>query len=163
MAEPFTFEQMPGQIGKELGVSNWHVVDQDKINQFANCTGDHQWIHVDVERAKKQSPYGGTIAHGFLTLSLVAALSAETNAFPAPIAAAFNYGLDKVRFIAPVKAGAKVRLRVALMEFNQKAPGQFLMKTQNTLEIEGEQKPAMIAEALAMLIPGKAPAAGAAT
>jgi acyl dehydratase len=155
MASTLTFENMASHVGKELGVSGWHVVDQEKINQFAQCTGDHQWIHVDVERAKKQSPFGGTVAHGYLTLSLIAALSGETGAFPEPIAAAFNYGLDRVRFLTPVKAGAKVRLRIVLLEFGQKAPGQFLMKTQNTLEIEGEQKPAMIAEALAMLIPGK--------
>jgi acyl dehydratase len=147
-----TFETMKDMTGKELGVSPWVEVTQDKINQFADCTGDHQWIHVDVERARKHSPFGAPIAHGYLSLSLIGSLAQQVGAVPKGVAAAFNYGLDKVRFLAPVKAGAKVRLRVTLVSLDQKEPGQFLMKTSNVMEIEGSDKPALIAETLAMLI-----------
>ena len=138
-------------VGKELGVSGWLTVDQSRINQFAECSGDRQWIHVDVERAKRESPYRSPIAHGYLTLSLVAPLQIEIGAVPEGAAAAFNYGLDKVRFLAPVKAGARVRLRVVLMEVEEKGGG-LVMKTNNTLEIEGSDKPALIAESLALII-----------
>ncbi|MGB3501525.1 MAG: MaoC family dehydratase [Mesorhizobium sp.] len=150
-----TFETMPDMVGKELGVSNWITVDQSMINDFAETTGDRQWIHVDVERARTQSPFGAPIAHGYLTLSLVAPMSYEIGAMPQGTAAAFNYGLDKVRFLTPVKAGQKVRMRSTLVSFEPKGPGQFLMKCANTVEIEGEDKPAMIAETLAMLIAGR--------
>ena len=152
-----TFATMKDHIGQELGVSNWVTVDQPMINQFADCTGDQQWIHVDVERAKRESPFKGPIAHGYLTLSLVAALSYDIGAVPEGTAAAFNYGLDKVRFLTPVKAGARVRMRSTLMGFDEKGPGQFLMKTSNVIEIEGEDKPALIAETLAMLVAGRPP------
>ena len=138
-------------VGKELGVSGWLTVDPSRINQFAECSGDRQWIHVDVERAKHESPYRSPIAHGYLTLSLVAPLQIEIGAIPEGAAAAFNYGLDKVRFLAPVKAGARVRLRVVLMEVEEKGGG-LVMKTNNTLEIEGSDKPALIAESLALII-----------
>ena len=138
-------------VGKELGVSGWLTVDQSRINQFAECSGDRQWIHVDVERAKRESPYRSPIAHGYLTLSLVAPLQIEIGAIPEGAAAAFNYGLDKVRFLAPVKAGSRVRLRVVLMEVEEKGGG-LVMKTNNTLEIEGSDKPALIAESLALII-----------
>jgi acyl dehydratase len=147
-----TFANMKDMIGKELGISPWVEVGQDKINAFADCTGDHQWIHVDVEKAKKFSPFGGPIAHGYLSLSLIGALAQQVGGIPAGVAAAFNYGLDKVRFLAPVKAGARVRLRTTLVSFDEKDPGQFLMKTSNVMEIEGSDKPALIAETLAMLI-----------
>jgi acyl dehydratase len=152
-----TFETMKDMIGKELGVSPWVEVGQDKINAFADCTGDHQWIHVDVEKAKKFSPFGAPIAHGYLTLSLIGSLAQQVGGIPQGVAAAFNYGLDKVRFLAPVKAGAKVRLRTTLVSFDQKEPGQFLMKTSNVMEIEGSDKPALIAETLAMLIAAPPP------
>ncbi len=97
--------------GREIGVSEWVVVDQKRIDEFADCTGDRQWIHVDVERARRESPYGGTIAHGYLTLSLAASLTIEAGVIPSDAGAALNYGLDKVRFIAPVRAGARVRNR----------------------------------------------------
>lgn len=151
----YTFETMADYAGKELGVSGWMTVDQKMINEFAETTQDKQWIHIDVERAKKFSPFGGTVAHGYLTLSLVAPLAFEIGAVPDGTSAAFNYGLDKVRFLAPVKAGSRVRLRASLMSFEQKAPGQYLMKCSNTMEIEGEEKPALIAETLAMLMSGK--------
>jgi acyl dehydratase len=102
-------------VGRELGVSDWVVVDQDRIGAFAECTGDRQWIHVDVERAKRESPFGGPIAHGYLTLSLVAATVMEIGIVPPDAATGLNYGVDKVRFIAPVKAGARVRNRATLV------------------------------------------------
>ena len=146
-----TFETMQDRIGQELGVSSWVTVDQPMIDSFAEITGDRQWIHVDVERAKRESPFKAPIAHGFLTLSLVASMSYEIGAVPQGVAA-FNYGLDKVRFLTPVKAGAKVRMRTTLVSFETKGPGQFLMKCSNTIEIEGEDTPALIAEPLVMLI-----------
>jgi acyl dehydratase len=103
-------------IGKELGTSQWVTIDQDRINEFARSTGDHQWIHVDVERAKKESPFGGPVAHGYLTLSLLADASMNIGAVPKDAVAAFNYGLDKVRFLAPVKAGARLRTHITLAE-----------------------------------------------
>jgi acyl dehydratase len=136
--------------GREVGISGWHVVDQRRIDEFAECTGDRQWIHVDVERARRESPYGGTIAHGYLTLSLAASLSIEAGVIPRDAAAALNYGLDKVRFIAPVKAGSRVRNRVVLLGSEEKGEGRALIRLQNTIEIEGEAKPALIAESLAL-------------
>lgn len=152
-----TFDDLKAMVGQELGVSDWLEIDQNRINQFAECTEDRQWIHVDVERATKHSPFRTTIAHGYLTLSLVAGLSMQVIKMPSNLMAAVNYGLDKVRFLAPVKVGAKVRLRVQLAGLDEKGPGQYLMKATNTLEIEGEEKPALIAETLAMLYvtPGK--------
>ena len=140
---------------KELGVSSWVTVEQSRIDQFAECSGDRQWIHVDVERAKRESPYRAPIAHGYLTLSLVAPLQMEIGAVPSDAGAALNYGLDKVRFLAPVKAGARVRLRVALIDVEKKGGG-VVLKTSNTLEIEGSDKPALIAELLALITPRKA-------
>jgi acyl dehydratase len=139
-------------VGRELGVSNWVSVDQARIDAFAACTGDRQWIHVDVERAKRESPFGGTIAHGYLTLSLLAALAIEIGLIPPDASAGLNYGLDKVRFMTPVKAGARVRSRVTLLSAERKEGGRIIIKTMNELQIEGEEKPALIAESLAMLV-----------
>ena len=150
----FTLSGIAQHVGKELGVSSWVTVDQSRINQFAECSGDRQWIHVDVVRAKRESPYRAPIAHGYLTLALVAPLQMEIGAVPIDAGAAFNYGLDKVRFLAPVKAGDRVRLRVALVNVEQKSGG-VLLKTSNTLEIEGSDKPALIAESLALITPRK--------
>ena len=138
-------------IGRELGVSDWLAVDQERINHFADCTGDHQWIHVDIERAKKESPFGTTIAHGYLTLSLLVYLQSSIGVIPADVKAVINYGLDKVRFIAPVKAGKRIRNRVTLVAIEDKGQGR-VFKTQNTVEIEGEEKPALIAETLFMVM-----------
>jgi acyl dehydratase len=142
-------------VGKELGVSDWLVVNQHRIDEFADCTGDRQWIHVDVERAKRESPFGGTIAHGYLSLSLLASLAMEIGVIPADATAAFNYGIDKARFMAPVKAGARVRNRVELMSVERQSGGRLLVKLRNTLEIENEQKPALLAETLALIIAGQ--------
>jgi acyl dehydratase len=139
-------------VGRELGASDWVTVDQERINQFAACTGDRQWIHVDVERARRESPFGGPIAHGYLSLSLVAAMVMEVGVIPPDAATGLNYGLDKVRFIAPVKAGARVRARVSLASADPQTGERLLLKLQCTLEIEGEPKPALVAEVLCMLI-----------
>lgn len=152
MAE-VTLADLGEHVGQELGVSEWVAVDQSRIDAFASCTGDNQWIHVDVDRAKRESPFRGTIAHGYLTLSMIASLSMKIGIIPSDAAAGLNYGVDRVRFLAPVPAGARVRLRVVLSGVEPKEGGQVIMKTQNTLEVEGSDKPALIAETLAMLIP----------
>jgi len=141
------------RIGQEVGVSEWVAIDQARIDAFASCTGDQQWIHVDVERAKRESPFRGPIAHGYLTLAMVAPLAMEIGIIPKDAAAGLNYGVDKVRFLAPVPAGARVRLRVTLSGVEPREGGQVVMKTLNTLEVEGSEKPALIAETLALLIP----------
>ena len=149
-----TFASMGAKAGDMLGTSDWKDVTQEMVNEFAHCTGDNQWIHVDVERAKKESPFGGPVAHGYLTLSLVASMSMGMGIVPSGTAAALNYGLDKVRFLTPVPLGAKVRLHVKLLSFERKDNGQYLMKAENTMEIEGADKPALLAESLAILVPG---------
>jgi acyl dehydratase len=148
-----TLAGLSERVGQELGVSNWVAIDQPRINTFASCTGDHQWIHVDVERSKRESPFRGPVAHGYLTLAMVAPLAMEIGIIPTDAAAGLNYGIDKVRFLAPVPAGARVRLRVVLAGIEPKEAGQVIMKTQNTLEVEGSEKPALVAETLALLIP----------
>jgi acyl dehydratase len=132
-------------IGTEIGVGEWHEVTQDQINKFADATGDHQWIHVDVERAK-QGPFGGPIAHGYLTLSLIPTLGGGG----LPISGAkmgVNYGLDKVRFPAPVPAGAKVRARRKLVDVKE-GEGFVQLKVEVTVEVEGKNRPACVAETL---------------
>ncbi len=151
----FTLANVKEWVGREIGVSDWLLVDQARINQFAECTGDHQWIHVDVERAKRESPYRTPVAHGYLTLSLVGSLSQQAGVVPSDAAAGFNYGIDKARFLAPVPAGARVRLRVTVDGVDEKSNGQILLKTKSVLEIENSDKPALIAETLALLIPAK--------
>jgi acyl dehydratase len=139
-------------VGRELGTSDWVTVDQDCIDRFAACTGDRQWIHVDVERAKRESPFGGPIAHGYLSLSLVAAMVMELGVIPPDAATGLNYGLDKVRFIAPVKAGARVRTRANVLAAEPQSGGRVLLKLNCTLEIEDDAKPALVAELLCLLI-----------
>jgi acyl dehydratase len=142
----------PQFVGCELGGSNWITVSQDRIDQFATCTGDQQWIHIDVQRAKRESPFGGPVAHGYLSLSLVAAMVMDLGVIPPDAATGLNYGLDKVRFIAPVKAGARVRMRASLVAAEPQSGGRMLLKLHCTLEIEGEAKPALVADVLCMLI-----------
>lgn len=141
---------LPEFIDKELGVSGWIAINQETINQFAECTGDRQWIHVDEERAKNEGMFGGTIAHGYLTLSLLAAASLEIGTKPDDVDQAFNYGLDKVRFIAPVKPGDRLRNRAVLTSVEKKDKGT-LLTIQNTLEIENQDRPALIADTLVLL------------
>jgi acyl dehydratase len=146
-----TFAELQLMAGQELGLSRWVVVDQSMIQRFADCTGDHQWIHVDPVRARRESPLRRTIAHGHLTLSLLGTLGQEIGGLPENIQAAFTYGLDKVRFLTPVIAGARVRLRTTMISMEVKGPGQYLLTAHNTVEIEGEQRPALVAETLVML------------
>ncbi len=149
-------ENIGSFVGRELGVSDWIAIDQKRINQFADCTDDDQWIHVDVERASTESPYGGPIAHGYLTLSLLAATALNVFVRPAHIEQAVNYGLERVRFVAPVKAGTRVRNRINLLSVEPRADGWILLRTNNTVEIEGEEKPALIAVALVLVGCGNA-------
>lgn len=141
--------QLQSYVGKELGRSQWLTIDQQRINQFAECTGDHQFIHVDPVKAK-HTPFGSTIAHGFLSLSLIPMLMESLMIMPEGLKMAINYGLDSVRFIQPVKVDSRVRLAVSVLEVTEKRPGQWLIKAQATLEIEGEEKPAYIAEPLTL-------------
>jgi acyl dehydratase len=148
----YTMTTAPQFVGRELGTSDWITVSQDRIDQFAACTGDRQWIHVDVERSKRESPFGGPIAHGYLSLSLLATMIMELGIVPPDAASALNYGLDKVRFITPVKTGARVRLRASLALAEPQSGGRVLLKLNSTLEIDGETKPALVAEVLCMLM-----------
>lgn len=142
-------EQLTDYVGKTLGHSAWLTIDQARINQFAEATGDFQFIHVDPEKAA-HTPFGSTIAHGFLTLSLIPVLMQEVLVLPEGLKMVVNYGLDSVRFIQPVKVDSKVRLKVELTEVLEKKPGQWLLKATTTLEIEGQEKPAYIAEPLSL-------------
>jgi acyl dehydratase len=136
------------RVGQELFVSGWTLIDQDRINQFAHATGDHQWIHVDVERAQRESPFGGTIAHGFLTLSLLAHFYEGFMTHSMPFCGmGLNYGLDRVRFTAPVRAGRRVRGRFLLARATDLPDGLQLHFTV-TVEIEGEERPALVAESI---------------
>jgi acyl dehydratase len=148
----YSMATAPQFVGRELGASNWVTVDQDRINAFSACTGDRQWIHVDVARARRESPFGGPIAHGYLTLSLVAAMVMELGVIPPDAATGLNYGLDKVRFIASVKAGARIRTRAILLAVEPQGDQRVLLKLNCTLEIEGEAKPALVAELLCLLV-----------
>ncbi len=138
-------------VGKELGASDWFQIDQDRINAFADATLDHQFIHVDPEQAKN-TPFGTTIAHGYLTLSLLPYLQASIDGFlmPKGMKMAMNYGFDKLRFMAPVKEGKRVRAVATLLDAKEKRDGQWLLTFSFTVEIEGEDKPALIAEWLLM-------------
>jgi len=132
-------------VGAELGVSSWLEVNQQRVDQFAEVTGVHQWIHVDVERAKTESPYGTTIAHGFLTLSLIPALSKD-NYVVENTKMALNYGLNKVRFLAPVPAGSRVRVRSELADAVTSGEDTVNLTVRHTVEIDGSEKPAAVAE-----------------
>ena len=147
----YSLDQLQEFVGQELGVSSWLLVDQARVNQFAACTGDHQWIHVDQERAARESPLSSTIVHGYLTLSLLPMLAGQVGMVPAGVSHVLNYGTDKVRFLSPVKVGSRVRVRVELVGADEKRAGQFLVKMRNTVEIEDEEKPAMVAETLSLL------------
>jgi acyl dehydratase len=147
----YTLATLSDFVGRELGVSDWLTVDQARIDAFAECTGDRQWIHVDPERAR-EGPFGTTIAHGFLTLSVLPVLREQIGVAPDGVAQVLNYGADRVRFLTPVKAGARIRVRVTLVSVEPKGPGRTLVKTENTVEIDGEDRPALIADTLALLM-----------
>jgi acyl dehydratase len=144
--------ELGAHLGQEIGTSSWITVDQQRINEFAHCTEDHQWIHVDAERAARESPFGGTVAHGFLTLALLAPTSYDVLLSRVEVKQAVNYGLEKVRFLAPLRAGKRVRNHVKVVAVEDKGKGRVLLTTENTFEIEGEDKPALIALVLVMLM-----------
>ena len=141
-----TPQELQAKVGQTIGSSEWFEVSQERINQFAEATGDFQFIHVDVEKAKL-TPFGGTIAHGFLTLSLIPVLRQKSDC-PRPdgVKMGVNYGGNKVRFLAPVRSGKRVRGHFKLLELVEKRPGQWQETMETTIEIEGEDKPALIAE-----------------
>ncbi len=143
-------EKLVDYVGKEIGTSEWFEVDQERINQFADTTLDHQFIHVDPEKATPL--FGSTIAHGFLSLSLIPHLTSQAVLAPENLKHVFNYGLDKVRFINPVNVGSKVRTLSKVVSVDDKGDGRYLMKTEITLEIDGVDKPAFVAESLSMFI-----------
>ena len=142
--------ELTRKVGCDFGPSDWVTVDQNTIQQFADCTRDHQWIHLDVDRARRESPFGTTIAHGYLALSLLPQMFNGVDLLPGSVSQVFNYGIDRLRFISPVKSGARIRAHMRLLDVEEKQPGQFRLKVQTTLEIEGEEKPALVAELLSM-------------
>ena len=144
-------DKLKDYIDQPLGTSEWVTIDQDRINAFADVTLDHQFIHVDVEQAKA-TPFGTTIAHGYLSLSLVSHFLGECGVLPEGTVMAINYGSDKVRFLQPVAVNSKVRGHGKLLEVGEKSPGQYLVKTGISVEIEGKEKPALVAEILSMFI-----------
>lgn len=139
-------------IGKELGVSDWVVVTQDMIDKFADCTLDHQFIHVDVERSKKETPYGGTIAHGFLSVSLLSYFSYTVVPGIDGMVNALNYGFDKLRFMSPVKSGKRIRARFTLSALQMRGDKMVQRTVKTVVEIEGEEKPALMAEWLGVIV-----------
>jgi acyl dehydratase len=151
-----TPESLKARIGQEVGVSDWCVIDQDMIDRFADLTDDHQWIHVDREAAAA-SPFGGTIAHGFLVLSLLAKLATAADIVLAGTKMGMNYGFDKVRMTSPVRAGSRIRGRFVLRDVAERGPGQWLVTMTATVEVEGQAKPAIIAEWLGLQFVGGKP------
>jgi len=146
-----TIGEIRSRVGQEVGISSWIMVDQARIDAFAETTEDRQFIHVDPVAAT-QTPFGGTIAHGFLTLSLLSRMAAEAMLIPDGLKMIINYGLDRVRFLAPVRSGSRIRGRFTLDSVEEKAPGQVLMRHIVTVEIEGEDKPALSAVWLALIV-----------
>lgn len=146
-------EQMKSKIGQETGVSDWFLIDQNRINRFAASTEDHQWIHTDVERAA-QGPFAKTIAHGFLTLSLIPAMSRyqKIGFDESQVEMVLNYGLNKVRFLNPLPVNSRIRSRMVLADVQEKSPGRVLLTTRHTIEIEGKDDPACVAEIIGMYV-----------
>ncbi|MBL7250297.1 MaoC family dehydratase [Alloalcanivorax sp. C16-2] len=144
-------EELSAWEGKELGVTEWMTISQERIDQFAEATGDFQWIHVDADRAAKESPFGGTIAHGYLTLSLIPMFKDQIYTIEGA-KAGINYGLNGCRFLAPVPAGARVRGRFIMKSVQQKGEGRYLLCNEITIELEGSDKPACVAESLGMVL-----------
>lgn len=142
-------------IGTELAPSNWLTISQERVNQFADATSDHQFIHTDAEKAAA-TPFGGTIAHGFLTLSLIIHLVNDITVKPAGTAVTINYGSDKIRYLTPVRVGKRIRALQRVLDVNQKRPGQWLVKLEITIEIEDSESPALVAEVLLMHVTDRA-------
>ena len=154
MPQELSKEELLASVGRDLAPSDWLEITQDRVNQFADATNDHQFIHLDPVRAA-ETPFGGTIAHGFLTLSLVVDLIADNMLVPAGRAMTINYGSDKVRYLAPVRVGKRIRALQRIADVTEKKPGQWLVKTAVTIEIEDSDSPALIAEILLMHVTGE--------
>ncbi|MDE2378473.1 MaoC family dehydratase [Bradyrhizobium sp.] len=148
---PISLTAYQAMIGKEIGVSSWHQIDQGRINVYADVIEDHQFIHVDPERARKETAFGTTIAHGFLTMSLMSIMSYEVMPVIEGTTMGVNYGFDKLRFLSPVRAGKRVRGRFVLAEATLRKPTELLSRTNVTVEIEGEDKPALVADWLGLI------------
>ena len=148
---PITLEAYQAMVGKEIGVSSWHLIDQPRIDTYADVTEDHQFIHVDPERARKETAFGTTIAHGFLTMSLMSIMSYEVMPVLEGTAMGVNYGFDKLRFISPVRSGKRVRGRFVLAEAKLRKPTELLSRTNVSVEIEGEDKPALVADWIGLI------------
>ena len=148
---PISLEAYQGMVGREVGVSSWHLVDQARINVYADVIEDHQFIHVDPVRARAETAFGTTIAHGFLTMSLMSIMSYEVMPVISGTTMGVNYGFDKLRFISPVRAGSRVRGRFTLMEAKLRKPTELMSRTSVSVEIEGETKPALAADWLGLI------------
>jgi len=152
LSRTLSVEDLEARIGQEIGLSDWHEITQDLIDRFAAVTGDDQFIHVDPARAAAETPFGGTIAHGFLTLSLLSQFGREALPAIKGRAMGINYGFDQIRFLSPVRSGARVRGRFTLASLERRAERQILLKHAVTVEIEGVAKPALAAEWLTMAV-----------
>lgn len=151
MAQTIPVADLPALVGKELEPSPWLEITQERVNQFADATNDHQFIHVDADKAA-QTPFGGTIAHGFLSLSLLSYLNAQSAVVPENLVMGINYGSDKVRYLMPVRVGKRIRACQKVLEVTEKKPGHWLFRNAVTVEIEGEETPALVAEILSMMV-----------
>jgi acyl dehydratase len=148
---PISLKAYQAMVGTEVGVSSWHLIDQNRINVYADVIEDHQFIHVDPERAKKETAFGTTIAHGFLTMSLMSIMSYEVMPAVEGTTMGVNYGFDKLRFLSPVRSGKRVRGRFVLAEATLRKPTELLSRTNVIVEIEGEDKPALVADWLGLI------------
>jgi len=144
-------EDLPSLVGKDLEPSPWLEITQERVNQFADATNDHQFIHIDPEKAA-ETPFGGPIAHGFLSLSLLSFLNAQSAIVPENLVMGINYGSDKIRYLMPVRVGKRIRSHQKVLEVTEKKPKHWLIKNAVTVEIEGEETPALIAEILSMMV-----------
>lgn len=152
MNDTIPIDGLAARTGTEIGVSDWFDIDQESVNAFADLTEDHQFIHVDPERAHRESPFGGTIAHGFFSLSLLSAMSQQALPRIRDRAIGINYGFDRIRFLSPVPVGTRVRGRFVLEEVTPRGDGQYLTRYTVTVEIEGSDRPALVAEWLVMSV-----------
>ena len=148
---PISLEAYQNMVGEEIGVSSWHLVDQKRIDHYADVIEDHQFIHVDPERAKRETPFGATVAHGFLTMSLLSIMSYEVMPVIEGTTMGVNYGFDKLRFISPVRSGRRVRGRFVLAEAKLRKPTELQSRTNVTVEIEGEDRPALVADWIGLI------------
>ncbi len=142
----FTIETAPSLIGQKLGTTDWLTITQEQVDGFAEATLDLDWMHIDVERSRKESPYGGTIVQGFLNMSLVIYFAHSSGAQPRDVSYGLNYGIDRGRFLTPVLVGSRVRDHITLTGFEQREENRYLMKSSHTIEAEGEEKPAAVVD-----------------